>query len=86
MNDEWQPIETLPDSGQALVTDDDPTERGSRWPGYKYSTIELINCPMLSDGRVLNANSGNYSRAGAWKWWRPVPRHKFAGYAELTEV
>jgi hypothetical protein len=65
----WRPIETLPPSGQALVTDDElPFDEG---PGY--GTIELVVCPMLADGRILNQNSGNYTRAGVWKWWYPVP-------------
>lgn len=65
----WRSIETLPATGQALVTDDEmPFDRE---PGY--GTIELVVCPMLADGRVLNQNSGNYSRAGVWKWWHPVP-------------
>jgi hypothetical protein len=66
----WQPIETLPRSGQALVTDDDlPNEP----LGDGYGSIELVVCPMLSDGRILNQNSGNYNRPGTWKWWAPVP-------------
>lgn len=65
----WRPIETLPATGQALVTDDElPFDRDPR-----YGTIELVVCPMLADGRVLNQNSGNYTRAGVWKWWHPVP-------------
>lgn len=72
---EWQPIESLPTTGQALVTDDDPDD------GDGYGCIELVNCPMLPDGRVMNQNSGNYSRAGTWKWWRPVPKRAFvSGY------
>jgi hypothetical protein len=65
----WRPIETLPPTGQALVTDDElPLEDGPF-----YGSIELVNCPMLPDGRLLNQNSANYSRAGTWKWWHPVP-------------
>ena len=71
--DEWQPIATLPPSGQVLVTDDDLDDGD---PGY--GTIELCNCPMLKDGKLLNQNSGNYNRAGTWKWWRQVPPRTFA--------
>jgi hypothetical protein len=71
---EWQPIATLPSEGQALATDDDPVE----CLDGRYGTIELIVCPMLADGRTLNQNSGNYTSAGAWKWWRPVPPVRFA--------
>lgn len=79
MSDEWQPIETLPTTRcQVLVTDDDPDDHGSNWPELQYGTIELVNCPMLADGRIMNQNSANYSRAGTWKWWRPVPRRAFA--------
>lgn len=74
VEDEWHPISTLPQSGQALVTDDDPDE----CLDGRYGTIELINCPMLTDGRTLNQNSGNYTRAGVWKWWRPAPAVRFA--------
>lgn len=70
--DEWQPISSLPRSGQALVTDDDPGD-GSEG----YGTIGLVVCPMLEDGRLLNQNSGNYSRPGTWTWWRPVPVRRF---------
>lgn len=65
----WRPISTLPPSGQVLVTDDDLPHD----PGPSYGTIELAVCPMLPDGRLLNQNSGNYTRAGTWKWWHPVP-------------
>lgn len=69
----WRPIETLPRSGQVLVTDDDlPTE-----PGDGYGCIDLAVCPMLADGRLLSQNSGNYTRAGIWKWWMPVPPRDF---------
>ncbi len=68
----WRPIETLPSSGQVLVTDDDMTG-DDLTPGEWYGTIGLVVCPMLADGRILNQNSGNYSRAGTWKWWAPVP-------------
>lgn len=71
--DEWQPIKTLPKSGQVLVTDDDPNDPEDG----RYGCIELVNCPMLDDGRILNQNSANYSRPGTWKWWRPVPSRKF---------
>lgn len=71
MSDEWQPISTLPRSGQALVTDDDPDD------GDSYGTIELVVCPMLADGRILNQNSANYTSPGVWRWWRPVPPRKF---------
>jgi len=71
VSDEWQPISTLPRSGQALVTDDDPDD------GDSYGTIELVVCPMLADGRILNQNSANYTSPGVWKWWRPVPPRKF---------
>lgn len=63
----WHPIETLPKTGQALVTTDDLSEPGG------YGEIELVVCPMLEDGRILNQNSGNYTRAGVWRWWMPVP-------------
>lgn len=63
----WRPISTLPRSGQVLVTDDDLESPDG------YGTIELVVCPMLEDGRLLNQNSGNYSRPGTWKWWHPVP-------------
>lgn len=69
---DWKLIDTLPISGQVLVTDDDPEDDT---PGY--GTIELAVCPILSDGRILNQNSGNYTRAGVWKWWRPVPPKSF---------
>ena len=78
MNDEWQPISTLPPTGQALVTDDDPND------GDGYGCIELVNCPMLPDGRIMNQNSANYTRPGTWKWWRPVPARAFAK-SDLTE-
>jgi hypothetical protein len=69
--DVWRPIATLPSSGQALVTDDElPFE------GPDYGTIELVNCPMLPDGRLLCQNSANYTRPGVWKWWLPVPSRK----------
>lgn len=74
MDDAWRPIETLPRDGQALVTDDDPEDCADG----RYACIELVNCPMLADGQILNQNSGNYTRAGTWKWWRPVPPLKFA--------
>jgi hypothetical protein len=65
----WRPIETLPQTGQVLVTDDElPSDTGPN-----YVTIELAVCPMLPDGRLLNQNSGNYTRAGTWKWWTPTP-------------
>lgn len=73
MSDAWQPISTLPRHGQVLVTDDDPDDGGDDG----YGTIELVVCPMLEDGRLLNQNSGNYSRAGTWKWWRPIPTRVF---------
>ncbi len=62
----WQPIETVPRSGQALVTD---WEEGDPWA----SNIELVNLPFLKDGRVMNQNTANYTRPGVWKWWMPVP-------------
>lgn len=62
----WQPIETIPKDGQALVTDWKP---GDPWA----CTIELVNLPFLEDGRVLNQNSANYTQPGVWKWWMPVP-------------
>jgi hypothetical protein len=63
----WQPIATLPKSGQVLVTTDDMDEEGG------YGEIELCVCPMLEDGRLLNQNSGNYTRPNTWKWWMPAP-------------
>lgn len=71
--DEWQPITTLPLQGQALVTDDDPSD----CVDGRYATIELVNCPMLADGRILNQNSGNYTQPHVWKWWRPTPKCSF---------
>ncbi len=63
----WRPIETLPKTGQALVCTDEAFD------GDGYDEIELVVCPMLADGRILNQNSGNYTRPGVWKWWMPVP-------------
>ena len=62
----WQPIETAPTEGQFLVTDWVP---GDPWA----CTIELVNAPFLKDGRILNQNSGNYCRAGTWRYWTPLP-------------
>lgn len=73
----WRPISTLPKSGQALVTSDDPSDDDVSGNGG-YGDIELVICPMLADGRILNQNTGNYSRAGSWKWWTPAPERKFA--------
>ncbi len=78
--DEWQPIETLPPTGQVLVTDDDPDD------GDSYGTIELCRCPMLPDGRLLNQNSGNFSRPHVWKWWRPTPPRRFANVQRQASV
>jgi hypothetical protein len=64
----WRPIETLPKTRcQALVTTDDMDD------GEGYGEIELVCCPMLPDGRIMNQNSGNYTRPGVWKWWMPAP-------------
>lgn len=77
----WKPIETLPSTGQALVTDDElPFE-----DGLTYGSIELVSCPMLSDGRILNQNSGNYTRAGTWKWWHPVPDRAISADMETKD-
>jgi hypothetical protein len=63
----WQPIETAPkEKSQFLVTHWEP---GDGWA----HTIELVCGPFLADGRILNQNSGNYSRAGVWTHWLPLP-------------
>ena len=63
----WRPIATLPKEGQVLVTADDLNEEGG------YGEIELVVCPMLEDGRILNQNSGNYTLPNTWRWWIPIP-------------
>lgn len=66
----WRPISTLPTTRQqVLVTTDESFEDGDD----SYSEIELVCCPMGANGQIMNQNSGNYSRAGVWKWWMPVP-------------
>jgi hypothetical protein len=62
----WRPINTAPTSGQFLVTNWEP---GDAWA----CTIELVNGPFLPDGRILNQNTGNYSNAGTWTYWMPLP-------------
>lgn len=64
---EWQPIETAPrEHCQFLVTQH---EAGDPWA----CEIELVCGPFLEDGRILNQNSGNYTRAGHWTHWMPLP-------------
>lgn len=64
----WKPIDTAPrDGSQFLVTD---WELGDPWS----TTIELVNGPALSDGRILNQNSGNYARLDRFTYWMPVPK------------
>lgn len=72
----WRPIASLPKAGQVLVTSDDLPGDAARGDNM-YGDIELVICPMHSDGRILNQNSGNYTRAGVWKWWMPAPPRDF---------
>lgn len=62
---------TMPRSGQVLVTDADAED------GDGYGDMDLICLPVLEDGRTLSQTSGNYARAGVWKWWMPAPPKLF---------
>lgn len=74
--DGWLPIETAPTTGQFLVTTDDvDKDEGG------YGEIELVCAPFLKDGRILNQNSGNYTRPNVWRWWHPAPPRRVAPIA-----
>lgn len=68
--EQWRPFdpETMPKSGQCLVTDEDAADGSGM-----YGDIDLICLPVNSDGRTLSQITGNYARAGVWKYWRPAP-------------
>jgi Lar family restriction alleviation protein len=61
----WRPIAEAPSAGPFL---------GARFEDGGYiETIEMLMAPFLSDGRILNLNSGNYSRAGIYTHFMPLP-------------
>jgi len=66
MTMEWQGIETAPTSGQFLATDWEP---GDPW----CTCIDVLVAPVMADGRILDQNSGNYTRFSAYTFWAPLP-------------
>lgn len=65
---QWQPISTAPKSGYFLATAYDPDD------GWPPECLELVIGPFLEDGRIFNANCGNYVGKNVFTHWMPLPK------------